>query len=102
MPCCQTSTRPDSACSAPEKHEDRTTEFLDRVRRVQFEVAAIRIAGDCIELKNLDISGQDLMELGIPRGPEIGQMLHTLLDQVLQDPSQNHRERLMEIARGMM
>lgn len=102
MPCCQTSTRPDSACSAPEKYEDRTTEFLDCVRRVQFEVAAIRIAGDCIELKNLDISGQDLMELGIPRGPEIGQMLHMLLDQVLQDPSQNHRERLMEIARGMM
>ena len=46
MPCCRTSTKPDSACSAPEKHEDRTAELLDRIRRVQFEVAAIRVAGD--------------------------------------------------------
>ena len=98
MPCCQTATKPDSACSAPEKHEDRTAELLDRVRRVQFEVAAIRVAGDCIELKNLEISGQDLMAIGIPRGPEIGRTLHALLDQVLQDPSQNHRERLIELA----
>lgn len=102
MPCCQTATKPDSACSAPEKHEDPTAELLDCIRRVQFEVAAIRVAGDCIELKNLEISGQDLMAIGIPRGPEIGRILHALLDQVLQDPSQNHRERLTELARGMM
>lgn len=102
MPCCQTATKPDSACRAPEKHEDRTAELLDRVRRVQFEVAAIRVAGDCIELKNLEISGQELMAIGIPRGPEIGRTLHALLDQVLQDPSQNHRERLIELARGRM
>ena len=102
MPCCQTATKPNSACRAPEKHEDRTAELLDRVRRVQFEVAAIRVAGDCIELKNLEISGQELMAIGIPRGPEIGRTLHALLDQVLQDPSQNHRERLIELARGRM
>ena len=102
MPCCQTATKPNSACSAPEKHEDRTAELLDRVRRVQFEVAAIRVAGDCIELKNLEISGQELMAIGIPRGSEIGRTLHALLDQVLQDPSQNHRERLIELARGRM
>ena len=102
MPCCQTATKPDSACSAPEKHEDRTAELLDCIRRVQFEVASIRVAGDCIELKNLEISGQDLMAIGIPRGPEIGRILHALLDQVLQDPSQNHRARLTELARGMM
>ena len=102
MPCCQTSTKPDSACSAPEKYEDRTAGLLDRVRRVQFEVAAIRVAGDCIELKNLEISGQELMAIGIPRGPEIGRTLHALLDQVLQDPSQNHRERLIELAGRMM
>ena len=101
MPCCRTATKPDSACSAPEKHEDRTAELLERIRRVQFEVAAIRVAGDCIELKNLEISGQDLMAIGIPHGPEIGRTLHALLDQVLQDPSQNHRERLTELARGM-
>ena len=102
MSCCQTATKPDSACSAPEKHEDRTAGLLDCVRRVQFEVAAIRVAGDCIELKNLEISGQELMAIGIPRGPEIGRTLHALLDQVLQDPSQNHRERLIELAGRMM
>lgn len=102
MPCCQTMTKPDSACSTPEKHEDRTAELLDCIRRVQFEVAAIRVAGDCIELKNLEISGQELMAIGIPRGPEIGRTLHALLDQVLQDPSQNHRERLIELAGRMM
>ena len=53
-----------------------------------------------LSLKDLAVNGDDLkQELGIPGGPKIGIILQWLLDSVLDDPGQNERERLLEIAR---
>lgn len=72
---------------------------LLQLRQLQAEVQAIRAAGDCIGLKDLRISGQDLLQLGIPKGPALGSILHLLLEQVLEEPSRNTREFLLESAR---
>lgn len=72
---------------------------LLKLRELQREVEAIRAAGDCIGLKDLRISGQDLLQLGVPKGPELGRILHLLLEQVLEEPSRNTREFLLESAR---
>ena len=40
------------------------------------------------------INGEDLAELGIPRGPEYSAVLRTLLSEVLEDPKRNRREYL--------
>jgi hypothetical protein len=40
------------------------------------------------------------MELGFPAGPEIGQTLRRLLDVVVDDPSRNTRDVLLELARS--
>ena len=54
---------------------------------------------DPLSVNDLAIDGGDLMELGIPPGPAIGSLLRRLLDTVIDDPTQNERERLIEIAR---
>lgn len=54
-----------------------------------------------LQLKDLKISGNDLMDMGIPKGPVIGRILNELLDTVLDDPAQNNRETLLKIARGL-
>ncbi len=52
-----------------------------------------------LSFKDLAVNGDDLMaELGIPAGPKIGIVLNALLESVLEDPSQNERERLLRIA----
>ncbi len=50
-------------------------------------------------LKDLAINGKDLMEVfGLPESPIIGQVLDYLMEKVLDDPSDNTREKLIEFA----
>ncbi|HET9539001.1 MAG TPA: CCA tRNA nucleotidyltransferase [Candidatus Limnocylindria bacterium] len=59
------------------------------------------LASDALEQGQLAIDGNDLVaELGAAPGPQIGELLRRLLEAVLDDPSQNTRERLLALARG--
>jgi tRNA nucleotidyltransferase/poly(A) polymerase len=59
-----------------------------------------RIAwNDPLAMADLAIDGADLLELGVPAGPAIGATLRRLLDVVIEDPSRNQREVLLELAR---
>ena len=59
------------------------------------------LATDALEQSQLAIDGNDLVaELGVSPGPQIGELLRRLLEAVLDDPSQNTRERLLALARG--
>ncbi|MDX1387467.1 MAG: HDIG domain-containing protein, partial [bacterium] len=46
--------------------------------------------------KDLALNGSDLMEMGYPEGPILGQILKALVELVLDDPSLNTRESLEE------
>ncbi len=46
--------------------------------------------GHCTSLSQLAINGNDLMNLGIPKGQKMGQILHLLLDYVLKCPCCNN------------
>lgn len=52
------------------------------------------------DLSQLAINGQDLIEAGFPQGPEIGQILESLMGQVIGDPSINERDKLLNLALG--
>lgn len=70
-------------------------DLLHAIQELQSSVSMVKEAGECISLKDLAVSGQDLMDAGIPKGPEIGQILHAMLDEVLKNPSYNNKETLM-------
>ena len=59
----------------------------------------IRNEGDCLTLKELDIKGKDLIELGMKPGKELGGMLRELLDHVLLYPKDNRKEMLSELVK---
>lgn len=48
-------------------------------------------------MKMLKLNGRDLIELGVPRGGEIGEELNRLFYQVLDDPELNERDKLINI-----
>lgn len=58
----------------------------------------VQKAEACISLKNLAISGKDLMEAGIPAGKKLGSILDSLLLEVLENPDKNTREYLLSKA----
>lgn len=68
--------------------EGETRELRERIARVAAEDAALN-------LKDLAIKGADVMRvLGTGPGRHIGQILESLLDRVLDDPSLNQKEIL--------
>ena len=52
--------------------------------------------GECVTLRQLAVSGRDLMELGMRPGREIGSMLSELLEYVIDDPERNKKEILCD------
>lgn len=54
---------------------------------------------ECLSLKDLAVTGRDLIALGIPAGPQIGELLQELLILVLEEPERNNREELLRICR---
>jgi tRNA nucleotidyltransferase (CCA-adding enzyme) len=68
--------------------------WRDAVRR-------IRERGDPLNRGDLAVKGSDLQALGAG-GRRIGEILSTLLDRVLEDPSRNTRETLTALARDLL
>jgi tRNA nucleotidyltransferase (CCA-adding enzyme) len=65
------------------------------------ERAARAMAGEPIGLHQLAVDGDDLQrEVGLQPGPLLGQLLDQLMEAVLDDPSLNRRETLLELARS--
>jgi tRNA nucleotidyltransferase (CCA-adding enzyme) len=52
-------------------------------------VASIRAAKDPLTLKDLAVTGNDLLAAGVRSGPDVGATLERLLADVLDDPSHN-------------
>ena len=62
---------------------------------------AVKIAyKDAIELSDLAIDGSDLAKLGIT-GPQVGVTLRKLLEAVINEPGQNRRDHLLELAKHL-
>lgn len=56
---------------------------------------------ECVSLKDLHISGKDLIAIGIKPGRRMGLILNRLLDSVIEDPSLNNKEALLNMAKLM-
>ena len=53
--------------------------------------------GNALSIKELAINGRELKELGVEPGPQMGEILRSLLDAVLEDPELNTKEKLKEL-----
>ena len=55
---------------------------------------------DPVEIKDLDIRGEELISIGYNKGPEIGVILEKLLLEVIKNPLLNKKEKLLDIAKS--
>ena len=75
---------------------------LERIGKVRECVREILDNGDCFTLKTLAVSGKDLMEFGVPKGPKIGECLNAALEEVMKDPAKNTKEYLTEYVKTLL
>lgn len=66
---------------------------LDDIERIYREIIE---AGQCVALKDLAITGKDLIKAGMKPGKEIGEKLEKLLEMVIETPELNTREELLK------
>ena len=68
--------------------------FINRINEILEKESAFSI-------KNLEINGNILSsKAGIPKTPQMGLVLQFLLDSILEDPSLNNEDKLIEIAKN--
>lgn len=89
--------RCDALAKTPVLCAERLCE-LDDVERLLDALLAERA---CFCLKDLAVDGRDVMAAGIPRGPQVGAALNTVLDAVLDGRLPNSRPRLLEELRAL-
>ncbi|MBQ9765885.1 MAG: CCA tRNA nucleotidyltransferase [Lachnospiraceae bacterium] len=77
------------------KNDEKALHNLDIIESLYEEITG---AGDCITLKQLAISGNDLIANGLAEGRMIGEVLKYLLNIVHEDPSKNKKEELITLA----
>ncbi len=74
---------------------DAEMEYCRRVRSVLEQKPPLSV-------RDLAVDGYDVMNvLGIPPGPDVGKALGKLLAAVIDDPTLNEREKLLEMLRSM-
>ena len=77
-------------------HKEQKEQVLNETKRLFEEIIEEK---NCLSIKELKINGKDLMDMGVPQGKEIGEILSWLLDQVLEQPELNERETLTELVK---
>jgi tRNA nucleotidyltransferase (CCA-adding enzyme) len=80
----------------------RLQEKLETINEVEKIFEEIKKSGPALSVKDLEIDGNDLIKLGLSPGPQIGNILNKLLEAVINDPSKNRKETLIELAKQLI
>ncbi|MTI65341.1 MAG: HD domain-containing protein [Firmicutes bacterium] len=75
---------------------------FDHTLKLQRSVEKILTEKQPLSTKDLDINGNDIINLGISQGKEIGIILKELLEKVLEDPKLNTKDKLMAEAKKII
>ena len=69
----------------------------------QFEALYDRIMEKqvCVQKKDLALNGKDLLDIGVPQGKKVGEILDLLFTQVIEEPAKNTREELLAEAKRL-
>lgn len=73
---------------------------LEKQRRLHEVLEDILNEEQCFTIKDLGVSGRDLIEIGYKQGRQLGAALRGLLDCVIADEVENDKVKLLELAKG--
>lgn len=84
--------RADTMAKSSYQRQERLDDII-AIRNLYKEIIKDK---ECITLKQLAVNGQDLIRAGIRPGKQMGELLHAMLDYVLEYPEQNQKDILLE------
>lgn len=85
--------RADVAAQSSYRREEKNA-YIDGYEAIYEEIIEKQ---QCLTIKQLAVTGSDLIAEGMEPGKEIGEMLKRLLDEVLENPELNTKENLLKL-----
>lgn len=73
----------------------------EEITILQRRISEVRKQDMALKVTDLKVTGEDLMNIGIEKGPEMGIILNELLDMVVEDPTLNRKDFLLEKAKEL-
>ena len=74
----------------------RRREKIENIVAVRELYRKALLEDECVTLRQLAVSGRELMDLGMKPGRELGSMLSELLEYVIDDPARNRKDILCD------
>lgn len=74
-------------------------EGLEKLAIINQKFNQIIKNNECFKIKDLAIDGNVLKNIGVSEGKKIGEILKILLEEVIEKPSLNNKENLLELAK---
>ena len=81
------------------KTDKKNVDILDKIDTIENRYSLILKENHAYEISMLDITGKDLMDIGISKGPKIGEVLEFLLKKVIENPLNNEKSSLLRLAK---
>jgi tRNA nucleotidyltransferase (CCA-adding enzyme) len=75
---------------------------LKALEKLKKRIRKLKAREAVLSLKELVVNGQDIMGLGVAKGPEVGKLLNHLLEMVINHPRKNKRELLLAEAKRVI
>ena len=75
---------------------DEEDHLKDKPKKIVDLYQKIKEDGECVSLKDLAVNGKDLIALGVTPGKRIGEVLGAMLEDVIDEPSHNTKEYLLD------
>jgi len=85
--------RADAMAQAP-CYQQRKLEALAELTRLTDEIIG---QGQCFSLRDLAVTGRDLLEAGVGEGVQIGAVLNRLMEMVIDEQVENEKEALLRV-----
>ncbi len=80
---------------------EATSPTIKNLNELRERIEKILNEQNALSIKDLKVTGKDLIQAGIPAGKVMGEILNELFEAVLDSPSLNEREKLLEIAKNI-
>lgn len=71
---------------------------IDKVSKMELVLDEVKKDNECFTLKDLAVNGNDLIQLGYKPGKELGNVLHKLLDEVIDGNVNNDKDELLKLS----
>lgn len=71
---------------------------IDKVNKMESVLDEVKKDNECFSLKDLAVNGNDLIQLGYKPGKELGNVLHKLLDEVIDGNANNDKDELLKLS----